>query len=316
MNSFFLITYNFAYHFTALILLSASFHRAEGLAISDQERSSIKLGAEDYKAAISIRQKELSTVQPKDKGRLLVELAVLFLQDQDQEKAFQTFLEALSKTDLENDTIDTPEDNVLYQNALTIYFDHSEGSPKDKAKKIIESFQPLLERHQKAHLLAYLVALAHANLGSYREFFELFYNSYRFHPNHFLAYKTKAILHIKLFERARTETEREFQRKTVLENLEQASEKEPQDDMLYKLMISFSLKEKKQEQVRRCLNKILDANIIIPRGDILFFVQEAVDAGEQKLAKRLLEKARKWYQQSKIINSAQAYLDAHTQIEQ
>lgn len=274
---------------------------------------------QDYKEAICEKQKQINSataIQSNDKGQLMVELASLFLKDQDQERAFQTFLNALENTQIEQNKKDNPEQEQIYQKALAVYFDHNGGSTKEKAQNIITEFEPTLKDHPYAHQLAYLIAIAHANLNQYDQFFSLFYNSYRVYPQHFLAYKTKAILHIKLFERARTESERELQREAISKNLELALEKEPRDDTLYKLLITFSSPEKKQEQVRRSLNKIHDANIMISRCDIMFFVQEAVDAQEYSLAKRMLEKARGWYQQSKIITAAQKYLDAHMPTEQ
>lgn len=276
----------------------------------------------DYKKEITICQKQIDEAISTGKGDLLKKLSVLYYKDQNQEKAFQTFLEALEMAEQKKLNTKTECEEKLYNEALILYFKKNEGSAEDIAEKICEQYSDVIKDYPDMHLLAYLIAIAYANLNQYEEFFNIFYDAYCFCSDHFLAYKTKAILHIKLFERARTEAERRYQQGAVCRNLELAMSKETKDDTLYKLLINFSSQEKKQATVRHCLNKILDANMIIPRSDILFFVQEAVHVQEKALAQRFLKKAHEWYPQSRIVNAAQAYLvgeqispDTHIQME-
>lgn len=299
-------------HIRYVLFLSMLFQVGAIYSVEKETTARKTAPVNDYKSAIKNKQNQIEAAEMKEKSRLLVELAILFLHDQEQEKAFYTYLEAINLVHLQPAVVDLPLSDSLYCDALTIYFDHNGGTSKEKAQKIYNKYFSIVKQKPDSYLLSYVVAMALANLGRYDEFFELFLHSYTYFPEHFLAYKTKAILHIKLYERARTEKLREYEQDLIYKNLELAMEKEPKDDTLYKLMITFSSQKKKPELVRRCLNKILDGNIILPRGDILFFVQEAVDIGEYKQAQSLIEKSRTWYQQSKIINSAQAYLDAHT----
>lgn len=293
-----------------IAVLAAVFGEVDSIEAGAKERNALAFA--DYKSAIRSKQEQIAAVGLSEKSRHLVELAILFLKDQEQEKAFSTYLQALDAVPVKTSgSDDASVSDGTYCDALAIYFDHQSGTPKEKAQKIYNKYYSVVKEKCDVDLLTYIVAISLANLGRYDDFFELFYRSYQSLPNHFLAYKTKAILHIKLYERARTEKEREQQGELIQKNLELALAREPKDDTLYKLMITFSLQKNKTQQVRRCLNKIFDDNIILPRGDILFFVQEAVDVGEYKLAQSFIEKSRTWYPQSKIITSAQAYLDAH-----
>lgn len=270
------------------------------------------LQAGDYKKAIEFQKKKLTSDVNVDQGAVLKALAVLYLKDQDQEQAFETFLKSLDYAKRINCPKMTDAEESTYKAALAIYFDHKSGTnPKETAQVLIRQFAAELKRQPDNHQLAYLVALARANLNQYEEFFDLFYRAYGCYPDHFLAFKTKAILHIKLLERKKTEAERKVQREEVISNFEKALTIEPQDVTLYKLLITFASPETKQDQVRRCLNKIMGGNIIIPRSDVIFYVQEAVDAKENTLAQQFLDRAREWYQQSRIITAAQNYLDAH-----
>lgn len=262
---------------------------------------------DNYKKSI-IAQKDLITnAEDQQKGRLLKDLALLYLKDQDQEHAFEAFLESLDKASIQKIPEMTDADRKLYEEALAAYL---KGSvPRETAQKMISQFGPKLKENPGNHLLGYLVAIAHANLNQFEDFFNLFYREYEFYPDHFLAFKTKAILHIKLMERKRTEKERQLQREIVLKNFKIALEREPNDVTLYKLLITFSSPETKAQQVQQCLNKIIADNIIIPRSDVIFYVQEAVDIGEPALAQRFIDKAREWYQQSRIITASQDYIN-------
>jgi hypothetical protein len=44
------------------------------------------------------------------------------------------------------------------------------------------------------------------------------------------------------------------------------------------------------------------------RGDIAFYVQQAVSINEIELAQKFIDKATEWYQYSRTIKSAQQYL--------
>lgn len=261
-----------------------------------------------YKQAIERQRRIIEETKLNEKGEALKKLALLYLYEQNQELAFEVFLDALANAELiKPDTVvESQEETDKYAQALAIYLDH-QLSAQESSKKIVSTYAPVLQK-QKNDLLSYLVAISYANLNLYHEFFDHFYSAYLSHPTHFLAYKTKAILHIKLLERRRTESERQKERCEVIAHFEKAIACEPSDLTLYKLLITFSSPEIKAKQVVQCLNKIIAGNMMVPRSDIIFYVQEAVDADERVLAQKFIDKAQIWYPQSRLVATAQEYV--------
>lgn len=272
---------------------------------------SLSIQAQDYKQAIALQKMRIDEASSCAKAELIKQLAIYYLKDQNHEKAFESFLTSLDAVCIdEPPENETQEEIDLYNQALAMYL-NIHASAKEMSEQIIKQYDPLLKKYPNAWHLEYLMALAYANLELYEEFFNHFFHSYRYDPEHFFAYKTKAILHIKLMERKRYDADRNREREAALQNFERALMKEPQDATLYKLLITFSFPETKKNQALRYLNKIVEENIIISRSEIMFFVQAAVDAKDNALAQRFIDKARGWYQQSKIVTAAQHYLDSH-----
>lgn len=263
----------------------------------------------DFKKTIAAQLEKIEVAPDCEKGGDTKELALLYLQDQNQELAFRAFLKALDLTIGSKGPSDG--DKAAYNKAFSMYLDSSSESPKVKAKKLINALVPMLADNPDEHLLDYFLALAYANLGVYEEFFKHFYVAYQYDPNHYLAYKTKAVLHIKLLERTGDEARRTSERLLIMENLKIALRLEPLDTTLYKLLISFAPKEMKKDQIQLSLNKIIDGNIIIPRGELMFYAIEAVDIQTFELAERFITRAKEWYPKSQIVSSAQNYLQAH-----
>lgn len=259
------------------------------------------------KEAIRKQQEAVDLASSEEKGEELADLAELYLKDQDQEKAFKVFLDALQFAGRKTPPEFHSEED--YKKAFSIYVSQPSEAPQEVAVNLIEMLKPILQEKPDQYLLDYFVAIANANLGRYDQFFKHFLKAFQFYPDHYLAYKTKAVLHIKLLERTRENHEREIQREEIRKNLLLALEREPYDTTIYKLLISFSPKEKKREQVQLCLKKILDANIMVPRNDVMFYVLEAVDANEIEWCQRFISRSKEWYPQSRLVASAQEYLN-------
>lgn len=260
----------------------------------------------DTKQAIKRQQEIVDLACQEQKGEVSVELARLYLKDQDQEKAFKVFLDALNFA--KRKTPPEQSSSEEYDKAFSLYVDQPFDAPQETAAQLIEMLLPVLHVKPDEYLLDYFMAIAFANLGKYEEFFRHFYKAFQFYPDHYLAYKTKAILHIKLLERTRELDDREFQRAEIGKNLQLALEREPCDTTIFKLLISFSPKEKKREQVRLCLKKIIDGNIMVPRTEVMFYVLEAVDVEEIDWCQRFISRSKEWYPQSRLVASAQEYL--------
>lgn len=199
----------------------------------------------DYKKAIILQKEKIAEASAAEKGDLSYELAMLYLKDQDQEQAFRTFLQALDDT--QGAQQEAPYDKEIYQKAFAIYLDPASPSPQETAKKLLDLLLPYLKEHPQEQLLEFYVAIAYANLGKYDEFFNHFYKAYKAYPTHYLAYRTKAVLHIKILERQREEKERIEQRQAIITNLELAVQKEPHDTTIYKMIITLSSPEIKTQ---------------------------------------------------------------------
>lgn len=266
----------------------------------------------NYKDAISAYEAKIKESPSEKQGWLKSRLAIIYYKDQDQEKAFKTFLGALETTPQQPLPPISKEEQILYDKAIHTYLDQSNASIQETASQIQKEYTSILKEHPDYRSLKLVVALAEANLGSFEDFFVDFYDAYPYQPDHHLSYKTKAILHIKLFERARTKEEKEIERNKILNLLKESMNRFPADRSLYRIMISFSPDgEARHQAVILYLPKILDQNIMVPRCDILFYVQQAVAVQELDLAQRLIDKGREWYQYSKALEMSQIYLDQH-----
>lgn len=238
----------------------------------------------------------------------LLELARAYYQDQNQEKAFSTFLFALSEVKPQKQE-PSLEDKRLYEEALAIYLDPHAQSTRETASAILSKYQTIYKQHIGYSELGFLVAASYANTGQFTDFFEVFYRSYIVYPEHYLAHKTKAILHVKLMEQSCSSEAREQQKQKILTELTKAAQAFPKDHSLYKMMIAFSPQKQKAILINSVLKKIVDGTMVVPRMDIGFYVEEAVKEQQFDSAQQLLDKAREWYQFSRIINGAQEYLD-------
>lgn len=261
------------------------------------------------KTTIKQLEDKLSHVPPDEKSPIQVELTKAYYKDQNVEKAILIYLEALKNTQRNTTFIQKPEDEKLYNNALRIYLEHHGLSFLEAEKSILNEYGPKLKDNPDYRELGFVVAASQANLGQFSDFFDTFYNSYAVLPDHYMAYKTKGILHIKLFERTIPGPEREKIRNSILENLNEAAERFPGDSSLYKMMINFSPEENKAQILEVNLNKIINRNIIIPRAELEFFIRQAIIADKTDLAQKFLAKAKEWYKYSRVIDSAQKYID-------
>lgn len=274
----------------------------------------VPLCAQPSKLAVkdSIKNLEvlLQTADESEKSLLLLSLAKTYFQDQNQEKAFEYFLRAINSAAAHEVPI-SAEDARLYAEALSIYLDPHAQSTKDTASAILEKYESVAKEHPEYTQIGFLVGASYANAGRFSDFFDMFYRSYSAAPNHYLAYKTKAIIHIKLFERAGTSEAKDLERQKIIDELLKAMEIYPQDHTLYKMTIAFSPENQKEMVVHNALKKIVESNMMVPRMDIGFYVEEAVKTHQYHEAQQLLDQQREWYRYSRIINAAQEFLDQH-----
>lgn len=268
------------------------------------------INAEDYKAAIKNLELQISAEKTDDASKLYLQLAIAQAKDQELEKAFKSYLKALMFAKTEHKIHPTEEESVLYNQALDVYLkNHSGPSLKEASEKIIQTFGPQIQKHPDYHYLNFIVSAAYANLGKMQNFFEGFYQSYIYYPDSFMALRTQAILHRKIYEMAGSLSEKQPEKAAIFDFAVKASAANSSDTELYKLIITMASDKEKEAVVQQTLNKIMDNNIIVPRSDILFYVSMALETNQKKLAQQFVNKSHQWYQYSRIINEAQLAID-------
>lgn len=247
--------------------------------------------------------------EPEKKALHEKELALAYYKDQDLDNAFKTYLIALEHAAEVKAEPMTIEEESLYNEALKIYLNPRSEAPHEIADALLDMYAGILKHHPEYYHLGYIVALAYANVGQFDRFFELFYPSYERLKNHFLAYKTKAILHIKLLERAKTPEEKEKERQTILSLLEEAKKRYDKDLSLYKMQINFSDDNDKSFIIERNVNELIANNKAVPRVDLPFYFDQLLAYGHVELAKKFLLKSREWYPYSRTLDAAQELIN-------
>lgn len=285
-----------------LLLWSAGFEK-----IQEKGKAALSLGC--FKEAESLYIDFLKNADVDDRGYAQTQLAIAYYKDQEHEKAFRTFLEALENITHQKTSKLSDEERPLYDAALKIYLDHAGLTPEETAQKIESQFAQVYKNKPEFYHLGYILAVGKANSGHYDQFFEEFYKCYTHDPQNFLAFKAKAAMHIKLFERAKTDSQRQEQRELIVKNAKLASLSQPLDSSLYRMILAFTPEESKSEVLTTYLNKIIDQNIVVSRIDVPYYTEIAIAFDQYDLAQRFLNKAREWYAYSRVINVAQQHLD-------
>jgi len=266
----------------------------------------------DYKKARHLYEELLTLAVPETVAALKMRLALACYRDQDDVAAFRTYLEALNAVQVRQAPTPTAEEQQFLEEGLRIYLDPGGATSREVALILGKKYASIVGEHPEYFLLNFLVASAHANLGLFDDFFERFFVSYVHNPQHFLAHKIRGILHVKLFERLSDPLEREEQRSLALACLQEAVTVKPNDHSLYRMIIALSRCEDKRSVVTSSLRKMAADDIVVPRRDIYFYVQQAVEVGEEEVAKLFLDKAKLWYQYSRTIDAAEQLLRHHS----
>lgn len=298
-------------------ILIFCFFSAALVAETLDEKALRKLTSGQYKEAI-LSYKELANQSTGLKrAEYLKQLAKALYADQEHAEAFKVFLEALETVPKNpSETLPTDDERLIYNEALNIYLDTSERDSKALSLKLRDLYAGLWRLHPDYNYLGYVVAAAYANLGEFDDFFDIFFRSYTKIPEHFLAYKTEGVLHIKLFEKARTPEEKERERELIIDSFEKAKRLNPKDTNLYRLQVIFTKEGKKRERLEKNLKEIIHNNMMISRADLSFYFDQLLAYGQLDLAEDFLAKARKWYPYSRTLDAAEQLIKEKTSLNQ
>jgi len=255
-----------------------------------------------------IIKSKISSLNGAEKSNKLVLLSLLYLKDQREEEAFKTFLAAL--TNLTHTEESRPSENEMriFNEQLPLYLEALKRPPEEVANELETRLYPVLQAHPEYNQLRFLVAASFANKRKYADFFMHFYQAFKAAPKCYMAYKTLAICHIKLIEKARTEDQKETERQEIERNLRLAIDAYKQDSMLYKLLLVFYPKNSHKEQVRQVLELIMANGVAIDRNELPFYVMSALDANEHTLGERFLDKVTNSDQYSRTVEELRKVL--------
>ncbi len=232
----------------------------------------------------------------------LDEYQELFL-DQRLEESVTSFLRFLDLQKSNEATI-SPSEN--FNEAYKIYLNTQGKSSQEIAIQMIDKYGETASDPY----LNYLLAASYANLGRFDRFYPLFLSAYRNDPNHYLADKMRAVLHIKLYERLPLGLEKEEERAQIMSSLQKAQLKNPSDHMLYKMMIAFCPEADRSKQVDILVRKMIDSQVLFPRTDLLFYVRAALSVGNVQLAQQFINYSRTLFGYSRSLEAAQNIIDS------
>lgn len=253
-----------------------------------------------------------SKVSVADKGELLLDLAKLYLLDQQFELAMETYLKALEASTPKPAGTPSQEEMALYDEVLAKYLEiHSGSVSRAQAHEILQEYADLIDEHPDYNYFHFLMAVSYANVGDYEQFFELFYQSHLLYPDSYMSHRTKAVLYTKLAQRGKKVEERDHAKAGIFVHARKALEKYPEDVSLYKMIIDFSPEKGRAGVTMEVMEQMISQDRQIPRKDIYFFVVNAVETDQKFLAERFLDKAREWYSYSQQVEKSQRFLDRH-----
>lgn len=247
----------------------------------------------------------------EEKQKAYFHLACAYYKDQELDKAFFNFLLALRNSPHRQECQMSSEEEKIYSEAFKYYLSQGSIDPFKTSQELLERYENILEKHPEYKHLNFLLSAAYGNLGDYLLFFEHFYLAFPFMWDTYLSYKTQGILYLRLSQRSKTKEERLTLQKEATRFLNLALQKEHNDAGLYKILISLAKEDKSHPLVLTYLQKMVQAEAVIPRGDIFLYVKEAVALEEYELGQKMIDQAKRTYEFSRALSAAQNYLDQY-----
>ncbi len=288
----------------ALVFLSYSSLWAEPLADTVSSKikatiscpTSIKQAQDrgDFKDAI----RELNAlIAKKQEAALYLQLAVCYLQDQQEEEALKTFITCLEKSYSKQNKVMSVREEASFKELLGLYLANS--------KELDQKLEAIVKAHPDYTHVQFILASQAANAKRYEPFFYLFYQSYCSYPDSHMSHKTQGVIASLLMQRVKSPEEKDLWRKKAISSFMNASKLCPEDTGLYRMIIYTSSESDRKPLVQFVINEIIEKNSKIPRSEIPFFINAALMVDEIELATSLLDKAKTWYEYSRIIQDMQ-----------
>lgn len=270
----------------------------------------VSLEPEAIKLTILSKNQALNNASSEcEKSQIFYDLAQAHFADQEIAKAFIHFLEALKRVEKQTPCKMCPDEEKVFETALAGYLARGSGHPEDAARELLDTYGEIAALHSDYLHLNFLIATAYANLGKYDVFFERFFAGYPYLHDSFLAHKTQGILYVRLAHLNYSFDLRNAFQKKAVHFLTAAVKRNSKDASLYKILITLAKEENNESLVRSYLKEIIAKGTPIPRGDVYFYVKEAVALGEWWIGQALIDQATLLYDYSRAVSDAQAYLN-------
>lgn len=260
----------------------------------------VKLAQEkgDFKAAeLELR----SLIQKNPRSDLYLLLAVNYLLDQQEEAAFKAYMQCLEIAPVKSGKKPSPAEQELYDALFSLYL--------DKPQELEVEAKKVMKAHPDSRLAQYFLAASFANQRQYEPFFYLFYQSYTAYPDNHMAHKTKGVVASLLFQRSRDIETREKWRRDAIDHLKRALALMPKDKGLHRMLLTTASDKDRTVLVELVIRTIVDHNIVIGRQEIPYYVNHALMVQKPELAQLLIDKAKSWYEYSRIIEQMQTQID-------
>jgi hypothetical protein len=189
---------------------------------------------------------------------------------------------------------------ALFQSLFPTY-EESLMSPSACAK-LVQQAEEVLNKHDDYISIEFYVAAGLANRGKFVLFFDRFFHAFMHRNDSFLAWKTQGVLHLRLYEASSLEESRALHRRAAVTCFQEAFRRQPQDaSLLVKLIFILP-----QEEKRQFLEKVIDDFVRLQeapkRSDCFFLIEQALEYRSTESAKKLIDKAKVWYQYSRALN--------------
>ena len=239
-------------------------------------------------------KKSLSSVQNPSFTK-----ALELLNDQQEEKGFCEFFNALKDAPRTKNRSMSQKEETLFQEILPLYL------VGDCEEKVLQHLQKTPDNPA----LLFFLASCYANKREFEPFFYLFYSAYLVNPDCYLSFKMQGTLATLIAERAKTPEEKAAWKARAMDSFKNAFNEYEADLQLHKMMIYTANEGEKREVIQLIIGKIIEKNVQICRTELPFYVTHALRVQDSESAQRLIDKAKSWYEYSRIIDQLQQQVE-------
>ncbi len=253
----------------------------------------------------------------------MISEAQSLLKQQKKVEAFELFIEACDKVEDERPVKVEPLSEQEYECLNTLFPLYvsalSEGVQEEGS---IYELQEAVEREKKKGLVSatLIQTMLFANEGMIEHLFTAFYDSYatnaqcRSHP---LAHKIIAVVAMRAYDGTIDPGLKEKYRRRAVHELLESFSRYPHDSTIIEKLVFLTVQSKNTAHNGDSEEKILERKQValslfsslvssdkapLRREDLFLLIDYLIDNGEKESAKKLIQKAKSWYQYSRRLN--------------